>query len=94
MALEPGRRPNIGHLAEATGISVRSIQRQLFHEQTTFSQILDKWAINIALRELETMSPKTSRISKRLGYAEPANFTRTFIRWTGTTPREYRRRLQ
>jgi AraC-like DNA-binding protein len=30
------------------------------------------------------------QIAGRLGYRDPANFTRAFKAWTGETPRQYR----
>jgi AraC-like DNA-binding protein len=33
-------------------------------------------------------------VAQRVGYSDPANFTRAFRKWTGVSPSAYRSRLQ
>ena len=45
----------------------------------------------LAMRYLEEPSFSVSEIGCLLGYAGPSAFTAAFRRWTGTTPRDWRR---
>lgn len=43
-----------------------------------------------AARPLCDVRIKTYEVSKRVSYASPKSFTRTFLRYYGMTPRNYR----
>ena len=50
------------------------------------------YATEAACHLLERTETSLGQIAFKLGYADPANFTRAFQRWTGKTPSAYRRR--
>ncbi len=84
--------PTIVQTAEALGMSVRSLQRRLLQLDLTHRQLLDEVRLEAAHHLLERTETSLAQIASHLGYADPANFTRAFQRWTGQTPSAYRRR--
>lgn len=67
---------------------------RLFKERSDqgFLEYLTAKRMAYATRLLSDMSVKTYSVAERVGYANPKNFTRTFIRCYGVSPREYRNR--
>jgi AraC-like DNA-binding protein len=53
--------------------------------------LLDHHRNELARGLLESTDLAVERIAERLGYADPSNFSRTFRRWNGVNPREFRR---
>ncbi|PQA34254.1 AraC family transcriptional regulator [Amnimonas aquatica] len=74
-------------------MSERTLKRQLAHEGTTFSDILEDLRRQKAIQLLDDQQASIERIAECLGYSDVANFNRAFKRWTGTTPGQYRRNL-
>ena len=72
------------------GFSVRTLQRQLHDEGTTFSEALDAVRHELATKMLQGSNKTIGEISVALGYTSVANFSRAFNRWTGTSPSEFR----
>jgi AraC-like DNA-binding protein len=83
--------PDIAAAARAAGTSVRSLQRHLAEAHLSFVQLLEEARCDAARRMLRDPSTKIIEISAELGYTDSANFTRAFRRWTGLSPRAYRR---
>ena len=81
---------DIAVAAEIVGCSVRSLQRQLREEQTSFSKIIDAIRCRNALVRLRDDDISLPELALRLGYSEQSAFNRAFRRWTGTTPQSYR----
>lgn len=84
------RPPTVERLAAAAGTSVRTLQRRLGAEGTTFSALLDDLRREEALRLLATKGPSVSEVSAMLGYAQQTSLTRAVRRWTDATPRQQR----
>ncbi|QDG54658.1 AraC family transcriptional regulator [Persicimonas caeni] len=79
-------------VATDLGVSVRTMQRRLRDEDVTYTQIHDDVRRRLAERLLRDDDLAIFQIAERLGYAEAANFTRAFRRWTGESPAEFRER--
>lgn len=77
--------------AEAAGLSTRSLQRRLAEDGLSYSRLIDQVRFHLALDLLKDPSNQLIDIALELGYTEPATFTRSFQRWTGTSPSEFRR---
>ena len=77
-------------LAEALKTSPRTLKRQLAAEGTSFSTLVDEERRQQAMILLRASGSSLKDVADRLGYANLANFTRAFHRWTGTTPSEHR----
>ena len=86
--------PTIEEAAELGRMSVRTLQRQLSHSGASYHELVDRARFLEALPMLEDPRIKLSEIAAHLGYSDAANFTRAFRRWTASSPREFRARLQ
>lgn len=78
-------------LAARLGMHERTLGRRLQEAGTTFQALLDEARADVARQLLRDTRTSIARIAISLGYRDPTVFTRAFRRWTGTTPREYRR---
>jgi len=76
--------------ARALGVSHRTFSRRLSEEGTSFRSILDDVRREFACALLQDRSSSIADIAFFLQYSEPAAFNRSFRRWTGRTPGEYR----
>jgi AraC-like DNA-binding protein len=73
------------------GVSPRTLQRKLNELGTTFSEELEKSRRERAYRwVLETELPLRT-IAKRIGFSDPACFSRAFRRWYHRSPASFRR---
>ncbi len=85
-----GRPFSLDHIARVLHTSPRTLKRQLAAEGTTFSAIVDEDRRESAMFLLRAPGASVKDVAHRLGYANIANFTRAFHRWTGTTPSQHR----
>lgn len=76
--------------AEAAGMSVRSLQRQLSSYGFNYSDVIDGERNKLAQEILTDPTIRISDIAFDLGYRNPTHFSRAFKRMTGLSPREYR----
>ena len=90
--LESSPGLGIKEVCNVLNTSERTLRRRLSDEETTFQAIRDQTRRNIAIRLLcqEDALP-VSVISDRLGFSDPAAFSRAFRKWTGHPPVNYRR---
>ena len=68
------------------------MQRKLKDENTTFQEQLDQVRSELAISYLQEAQFSLTDISELLGFAEAAVFTRSFQRWFGVTPSQWRAR--
>jgi len=90
-ALLQSGHPDIGFVAEMTGMSVRSLQRHLQEEGLSYSRIVDESRFEFARRLLRETDLNLVDVALESGYGEAANFTRAFKRWAGVPPKSFRR---
>lgn len=83
--------PDINHTADAVGLSARTLQRRLADEGESYHHLVDTVRFDVGLRLLSDSETRLIDIAAELGYADQANFTRAFRRWTGMSPRAFRR---
>jgi AraC-like DNA-binding protein len=81
---------NIDRVAHELGMSRQTIYRRLKAEGVTFEQLLDELRHRLALKLLRDEQMAVKQASWRLGFSDPAAFSRAFKRWTGTSPSEAR----
>ena len=86
----PDGLPKQDHVAETLNVSLRSLQRKLKEEQTSFKDLLEDTRQSLAVQYLREHHRSIGEITYLLGFSEPSNFTSAFKRWTGKTPAEYR----
>ncbi len=84
--------PSIPATAHVVGMSVRSLQRRLADAGISYEGLVARARFAAAVDLLEETNAKILDIAFDLGYADHAHFSRAFRRWTGTSPREFRRR--
>ena len=81
----------IERVARDLGYSRQTLYRRLKAEGITYEQLLDGLRRRLALRFMrEGLSVKDA--AYRLGFSDPAAFSRAFKRWTGSSPSGMRRR--
>jgi len=89
--LLPHGKANASEIADRLGMSRRTLGRALSAENVTFSTVLETFRQVLAKRYLREKELPVSEIAWLLGYREIGSFTHAFARWTGTTPRDFRK---
>jgi AraC-like DNA-binding protein len=84
-------KPTVERVAHAAGTSIRTFQRRLLAEKTTFSDLLETVRRDLALAGLATGNTSAGAIAGALGYGQQSSLTRAVRRWTGTPPRSIAR---
>jgi len=83
--------PSREQLADMMGFSTRTLARRLKAAGTSYAQLLRHVQSERARNYLRHTATPIAEISERMGYADPAAFTRAFQGWTGLTPARWRR---
>ena len=86
----PAGPVRIDELARALGLSRQTLYRRLKAEGTTFEEVLDSLRHRLALRLVRDEGVPVKEAAWRLGFSDPAAFSRAFKRWTGKSPRDFR----
>lgn len=76
-------------VARAVGMSVRSLQRALNEQNTSYEQLLRELRRELSCTYLRQGRHPMAEIAFLLGYENPSAFARSFKRWTGLSPSEY-----
>ncbi len=79
-----------GSVADALHMSLRSLQRRLKNEGTSYKDLLDETRRELAAHYMAESHRSINEITYLLGFSEPSNFSRAFRRWTGKSPSAYR----
>jgi AraC-like DNA-binding protein len=87
----PSGSVTVGRVAGQLGMSVRTLSRRLEGEGTSFRHLLDSVRHELAVAHLRDPRMELTEIAFLLGYSESSAFHRSFRRWTGRTPVEFRR---
>jgi len=82
------------HVAELLEMSPKALQRRLAKENTNFATMLDQVRERVATQLLSRTDAPIANIAGLLGYAGAPPFTSAFKRWTGDSPRDYRKRYR
>lgn len=85
-----GRYPGLEDVAQKLNMSPRTIRRKMANHGVSFRKILDDVLRREAITLLGDSAMSIEQVADRLGYSDPANFTRAFHRWTLITPSAYR----
>jgi AraC-like DNA-binding protein len=80
-------------MASALNLSLRSLQRKLREEGTSYKEILEETRRDLAKKYIQNSRLSISEISFLLGFSEISNFSRAFKRWNGRAPSEFRAKL-
>jgi AraC-like DNA-binding protein len=87
----PTRSASVAAVAAGLGQSRQTLFRRLKAEGVTFRQVLDDLRRRLALDHLTNRQVTVYEAGYRVGFSDPAAFSRAFKRWTGVSPREMRR---
>ena len=82
--------PSREQLADMLGLSTRTFARRLKDAGTSYAKLLQRVQTERAKSYLRHTSVPISEIAERMGYSDPAAFTRAFQGWTGRTPARWR----
>lgn len=85
-----GETPDVDKVASQLLMSVRSLQKSLKAEGTSYRKLLQEVRKEVACDHLRQEELSVSEIAYLLGFSEVSVFSRNFRKWTGTTPSEYR----
>ena len=77
----------INQVARDLGLSRQTLYRRLKAEGVTFEQLLEAVRRRLALRFVREQGMPVKEAAWRLGFSDPAAFSRAYKRWTGTSPR-------
>ncbi len=82
---------SIEKVAREMAVSVRTLQKRLETEGVIFSELLRDIRQRLAQKYLRE-NYSVEQITYLLGFSEPSVFRKSFKKWMGVTPREYRER--
>lgn len=85
-----GRYPTLTQLAEEFHLSERTLIRRLRDEGSHYQHLLDDVRQELACWLLLNTPLSVEAVAERLGYQDTSNFSRTFRRWLGATPKAWR----
>jgi AraC-like DNA-binding protein len=90
--LLPSGRATIHDCAAAMGLTVRTLQRMLDTEQTSFSALLNSARMQLAVQYLSNRRMRITDVAEMLGYSSIGAFTRWHSSAFGIAPRKARAR--
>jgi AraC-like DNA-binding protein len=77
-------------VAATLGLSEQTLYRRLRAEGATFGGVLESLRRKLAVHYLGDKKLSAKETGYRLGFADPAAFSRAFKRWTGSSPAAFR----
>ena len=83
---------NLEEIADATGMSARTLQRRLTDNGLKFHDLLNQAKFDHAKEMLLANQTSIAEVADSLGYSDAAHFTRAFRRWSGISPTEFRKK--
>jgi len=84
--LASGHGARIEQMSRDLGLSRQTLYRRLKAEGTTFEDLLNGVRRRLALRFIREEGLSVKEAAYRLGFSDPAAFSRAFKRWTGSSP--------
>lgn len=86
----PASELRLEPVAALFGLHVRTLNRRLRAEGTSFKTLLDETRYRIARQLLRDTPLPMQELAITLGYADVTAFTRAFRRWSGVSPAAWR----
>ncbi len=85
-----GSMPSAEAVASQLNVSVTTLRRQLQRDETSYQKLKDECRMEAAFHYLGCFDLSNNDVAEMLGFDEPSAFFRSFKKWTGQTPGEYR----
>jgi len=89
----PLGKSSSSHIASLMSVHRRTLHRMLKAEGSSFTTILEQVRKSIAIDRLQHSDISIIQLANYLGYADNSAFTRSFKRWTGKTPQQWKKEL-
>ena len=90
LALLPTGDCSKDNIAKCMGLHPKKLQRLLSVQGTSYRETLENVRKKEALKELGKRHVNVTMLALRLGYSELAIFSRTFKKWFGVSPSEWK----
>lgn len=90
-ALLAGETVELENLAHKMHLTPRTLQRQLAVLPSSYQAVLETTRKRLAHNLLLHSEFNVAEVAHRLGFSETSSFVRSFKRWYGMTPGQYRR---
>ena len=81
---------NMNVVATELFMSPRTLQRRLDEEETSYQALIDKVRSELAQNYLQEMNLSALDTALLLGFSEPSAFVKSFKRWTGASPSQFK----
>ena len=88
MIFVPNCSPSL--LARRLGLAMRTMNRRLADDGTSYQQLRDEVCMTAARQLLTSTKKPANEIGQMLGYSDATAFTRAFRRWSGMPPAQWR----
>lgn len=82
--------PSFEALTGMLNMSARTLRRRLEKEGTSYQRIKDNARRDVAITLLTRRGMTVSDVAEWVGFSDPSAFHRSFKKWTGLSPGEYR----
>jgi AraC-like DNA-binding protein len=92
--LMPKGEPSREKVAQILGTTSRSLHRKLNDLDSSYKTILDDTRKSLALQYIRQTDISITTITYQLGFLDSSSFSRSFKRWTGVSPSNYRKELK
>ncbi|MCG9695640.1 AraC family transcriptional regulator [Shewanella sp. Isolate11] len=90
LLLSPQQSYCLPSIAEQLGLSPATLKRRLKEYHISYQQLQDQVNLQKALYMLAITGASNPNVAKRLQFADSNNFRRSFKRWTGQLPSQFR----
>lgn len=87
----PGDMPELPDVAKELALSSRTLHRRLADEGTSFRDLRNEVREALATEMLTRAGLTVAEVARRLGYSEPAAFSRAYKSWTSENPSQVTR---
>lgn len=84
--------PSFERITELLHMSAPTLRRRLKREGTTFQELKDNCRRDASISYLDRAELSINDVAILMGFTDPSAFYRSFKKWTGCTPGEYRAR--
>jgi AraC-like DNA-binding protein len=82
--------PGFETISSALNMSAPTLRRRLKREGTTFQQLKDQARCEAAKLCLDRPDLSINEVALQMGFTDPSAFHRSFKKWTGLTPGQFR----